>query len=83
MNAVLADMLRRLHLRRPPTRGQMLRHAIRTAEGGRPINDDDIAEAADMLRGEGHMHVYPGRRLVLRDGTPYEESGADENDWRL
>lgn len=70
-------------------RGQTLRRAMRTAAGGRPVSTDDFADlfasedaaaSADMLRVDGRVAKD---RLVLRDGTPYEASGADENDWRL
>ena len=83
------NMLRRLRRSRPPTRGELLRGAMRTAEGGRPVTEDDFADlfaseeaaaSADMLRVDGRVTKD---RLVLRDGTPYEASGAAENDWRL
>jgi hypothetical protein len=81
------NMLHRLRRSRPPTRGEMLRGAMRTAEGGRPVTEDDFAELlAREPRGpwEARAQGYAREtRDMLRDGTPYEQSGAHENDWRL
>lgn len=75
-------MLRPLRRRRPEARGQVLRRAMRTAEGGRPVSRDDFWELFERPPAEIRGHA-PAPREILRDGTPYEESGADEGDWRL
>lgn len=68
------NILCRLWRRKPPTRGELLRRAMREAAAGQ------APESLEMLRGEPGG---PRGGLVLRDGTPYEQSGADEHDWRL
>lgn len=69
--SVIPKMLRRS---KPPTRGEVLRRAMREAAAGQ------APESLEMLRGEPRESRGG---LILRDGTPYEESGADEHDWRL
>jgi hypothetical protein len=80
----LPNILRRLRRSRPPSRGQLLRGAIRRAPSRAASPEDERVDLADLYGpGAELANMLRRKRIVLRDGTPYEESGADENDWRL
>lgn len=78
------NILRRVWPSRRPTRGQTLRRAMRTAPSRPTSPEDERVDLADLYGPSAELaNMLRRKRIVLRDGTPYDESGAHENDWRL
>lgn len=79
------SILRRLRRSSTPSRGQLLRAAIRRAPSRVASPEDERVDLADLYGpgAESPKMLRRGSGIVLRDGTPYDLSGADEHDYRL